>query len=113
MRWALLWVIVVAVVLVPFFLFEEQFNAFAADLTGGGTSPAIAGAAIAALLTFDVLLPVPSSIVSTGAGVLLGFALGAAVVWLGMMAGCLVAYMLGARASGAAQRFVGAESVDR
>jgi membrane protein DedA with SNARE-associated domain len=30
-----------------------------------------------------------------------------------MMAGCLVAYALGARASGAAERFVGAESLDR
>lgn len=112
MRWATLWIAVIGIVLLPFFLFEEQFNAFAADLTRGGLSPAIASAAIAALLAFDVLLPVPSSIVSTGAGVLLGFTLGTTVVWIGMMAGCLVAYALGARASGAAERFVGAESLN-
>jgi uncharacterized membrane protein YdjX (TVP38/TMEM64 family) len=113
MRWALLWMAIVAVVLVPFFLFESQFNAFAADLTRGAVTPALAAAAISGLLAFDVLLPVPSSIVSTGAGVLLGFPLGTAVVWGGMMAGCLVAYALGARASGAAQRFVGAASLER
>ena len=113
MRWAILWAIVLAVILLPFFLFEEQFNAFAARLTGGGVSPAVAAIAIAGLLTFDVLLPVPSSIVSTGAGVLLGFALGTTVVWAGMMAGCLVAYALGARASRAAQRLVGADSLER
>jgi uncharacterized membrane protein YdjX (TVP38/TMEM64 family) len=105
MRWALLWMAIVAVVLLPFFFIEEPFNAFAADLTRGGVSPAIAATAIAALLAFDVLLPVPSSIVSTGAGVLLGFVLGTTVVWTGMMAGCLVAYALGARASGAAERY--------
>jgi uncharacterized membrane protein YdjX (TVP38/TMEM64 family) len=113
MRWALLWMAIVAVVLVPFFLFESQFNAFAADLTRGAVTPALAAAAISGLLAFDVLLPVPSSIVSTGAGALLGFPLGTAVVWGGMMAGCLVAYALGARASGAAQRFVGAVSLER
>lgn len=113
MRWALLWIAIIGIVLLPFFLFEEPFNAFAADLTRGGVSPAIAATAIAALLAFDVLLPVPSSIVSAGAGVLLGFALGTTIVWTGMMAGCLVAYALGARASGAAQRFVGAESLVR
>lgn len=113
MRWAVLWLAVIALVLIPFFLFEEQFNAFAAEIAGGRVSPLAATAAIAALLTFDVLLPVPSSIVSTAAGVLLGFTLGTAIVWGGMMAGCLVAYALGARGSGVAGRFVGAESLER
>ncbi len=113
MRWALLWVIVIGLVLIPFFLFEEEFNAWAAQLTGGGVPRALAAAAIAALLASDVLLPVPSSIVSTGAGVLLGFVTGTAVVWGGMMVGCVIAYALGARAAGAARRLVGAESLRR
>ena len=113
MRWVFLWLLVVTAVLIPFLLFEEQFNALAADVTSGGVPRGVAAAAIAGLLTFDVLLPVPSSIVSTGAGVLLGFAAGAAVVWAGMMAGVVVAYALGARASGVAQRLVGADSLER
>ena len=113
MRWALVWIVVLGVILAPFFLFEEQFNALAAWITGGGVSPGAAALAIATLLTFDVLLPVPSSIVSTGAGVLLGFAIGTAIVWTGMTAGCLVAYALGARGSGAARRLVGDGSLAR
>lgn len=113
MRWTLVWVAVVAIVLVPFFLFEEQLNALAAQVTSGNVSRAVAAAAIAGLLTFDVLLPVPSSIVSTGAGVLLGFTLGTTVVWAGMMAGVAVAYSLGAWASGVAHRLVGEESLAR
>ena len=49
----------------------------------------------------------PSSIVSTAAGVLLGFWRGSAVVWTGMMVACLIGYWLGTRASGTARRFVG------
>jgi uncharacterized membrane protein YdjX (TVP38/TMEM64 family) len=113
MRWALVWAIVVGVVLVPFFLFGARFEALAEEITGGAVPRGLAAAAIATLLALDVLLPVPSSIVSTGGGVLLGFGTGTAVVWGGMMAGCLLAYVLGARASGAAQRLVGAESLDR
>ena len=113
MRWLLLWIAIVAVVLIPFFLFEEQFNALAARITAGEVSATLAASIIALLLAFDVLLPVPSSIVSTGGGVLLGFVGGTAVVWIGMMAGSLVAYGLGARASNAARRFVGTESLAR
>ncbi len=113
MRWALLWTIVIAVVLVPFFLFEAEFNRWAATVIGGGVPRAPAAAAIVALLALDVLLPVPSSIVSTGAGVLLGFMLGTAVVWAGMTAGCAIAYAIGARATGGAERFVGSASLDR
>jgi uncharacterized membrane protein YdjX (TVP38/TMEM64 family) len=56
---------------------------------------------------------VPSSIVSTAAGVFLGFATGAAVVWTGMMSGCLIGYALGSRGSGAARKLVGDEGIER
>ncbi len=113
MRWALVWAALIALILVPFFLFEARFTALAEMLTSGTAPRATAAAAIAALLAADVLLPVPSSIVSTGAGALLGFGLGTAVVWGGMTAGCVAAYLLGARAAGAAQRLVGDASLER
>ena len=56
----------------PFVLFETEFNAFAARMTRGDTALWLAASAIFGLLAFDVVLPVPSSIVSTAAGVLLG-----------------------------------------
>jgi uncharacterized membrane protein YdjX (TVP38/TMEM64 family) len=107
MRWAFVWTVLIALVLVPFFLFESEFNAFAERIASGDTALWLASASIFGLLAFDVFLPVPSSIVSTAAGVLLGLWRGAAIVWTGMMVGCLIGYWVGTRASGAARRFVG------
>ena len=113
MRWALLWIALIAVVLVPFFLFEDAFNAFAGRISSGEVSTRVAALAIGGLLALDVFLPVPSSIVSTAAGVLLGFGVGAAVVWIGMMAGCLVGYFVGAYSAPLARRLVGPASLAR
>ena len=113
MRWAILWILLVGLVLLPFLLFEQQFEAFAEHVTSGGTSRWMVGSAIFWLLALDVFLPVPSSIVSTASGVLLGFGLGSAVVWTGMMAGCLVGYAVGARGSNAARRFIGDDGIAR
>lgn len=113
MRWAVLWVVLIGLVLLPFLLFEQQFNALAEHVTRTGTSRWLAAVAIFGLLALDVFLPVPSSIVSTAAGILLGFAGGAAVVWAGMMAGCGLGYAVGARGAEAARRLVGEEGLGR
>ena len=113
MRWAVIWVVLIGLVLVPFFLFEAQFNAFAAEMTRSDTATWLASSSIFGLLALDVFLPVPSSIVSTAAGVLLGFWRGAAIVWAGMMVACVLGYALGARASGLARRFVGDAGLER
>ena len=113
MRWALLWLALIAIVLVPFFLFEDEFNALAGRISSGEVSTRVAALAIGGLLALDVFLPVPSSIVSTAAGVLLGFGLGAAVVWIGMMAGCLVGYFVGVYSAPLARRLVGPAGLAR
>jgi len=113
MRWAVLWVILIAIGLLPFVLFGEQFEAFGKQITQSDTSRWLVAAAVFSLLALDVFLPVPSSIVSTGAGVLLGFAAGTTVVWSGMMAGCLVGYAVGSRGSAAAKRLVGEDGIAR
>lgn len=113
MRWALLWTVLIALILIPFFLFEAQFNALAEQISAGGTSRWVAAGGIFALLALDVFLPVPSSIVSTAAGVLFGLTRGALIVWSGMMAGCFIAYMVGVRAVSAARWIVGAENLAR
>jgi uncharacterized membrane protein YdjX (TVP38/TMEM64 family) len=68
---------------------------------------------IVGLLASDIFLPIPSSIVSTAAGVLLGFWRGTAAIWAGMMAACLLGYATGMRASGMARRFVGPDGLAR
>lgn len=113
MRWAVLWVILITVVLLPFVLFGEQFEAFGKQITQSDTSRWLVAGAVFSLLALDVFLPVPSSIVSTGAGVLLGFGVGTTVVWSGMMAGSLLGYAVGARGSGAARKLVGADGIAR
>jgi uncharacterized membrane protein YdjX (TVP38/TMEM64 family) len=113
MRWGILVGLMFALVIVPFVLFESQFERLAAWLAEGHASGSASAATIGALLALDVFLPVPSSIVSTAAGVLLGFWRGVAVIWIGMTVGCAVGYALGARAAGAARRLVGAEGLER
>ena len=113
MRWAVLWVILITVVLLPFVLFGEQFEEFGKHITQSGTSRSLVAGAVFSLLALDVFLPVPSSIVSTGAGVLLGFALGTTIVWSGMMAGCLLGYAVGSRGSNAARKLVGEDGIAR
>ena len=113
MRWALLWIALIGVVLLPFVLFEDAFNTFAGRIASGEASPSLAALAIGGLLALDVFLPVPSSIVSTAAGVLLGAWLGAAIVWIGMMAGCVVGYFVGVKSAPLARRLVGATGLAR
>jgi uncharacterized membrane protein YdjX (TVP38/TMEM64 family) len=113
LRWVVLWTLLIAIVLVPFLLFEKQFEQLATWLAQGNASGWATAAAILALLALDVFLPVPSSIVSTGAGVLLGFWTGAAVIWVGMTLGCLIGYVFGAYAAAPARRLVGADGLMR
>lgn len=113
MRWAAILILLLALILVPFLLFEGQFNDLADQVVRLGAHPGYAAAAIGGLLASDVLLPIPSSVVSAGAGLILGFWRGAAVVWAGMTAACLIGYAFGARASSAARRFVGERGMMR
>lgn len=113
MRWFWLTLAVVALILVPFFLFEEYFTALADRAASGQLSTPWALAVISGLLALDVFLPVPSSVVSAAAGLLLGFWRGAAVVWAGMMVSCALAYIVGARSSRLAGRLVGADGLAR
>ena len=107
MRWLVVSIVLVALILVPFVLFEHQFNALAESVTRGEASGWYSATAIAVLLASDVFLPIPSSILAAAAGVVLGFVWGAVTVWVGMTGSCLLGYAFGARAASAAGRFVG------
>lgn len=104
-----------AFVLVPFVLLEDRVVA--------GTVSAMAalrayrllsGVAIVVLLATDIVLPVPSSLVSALAGAALGFWGGVLAIWLGMCAGCLLGYGLGRSAGRVAMlRIVGEDELER
>jgi uncharacterized membrane protein YdjX (TVP38/TMEM64 family) len=113
MRWVLLIGLMFALIIVPFLIWEKQFEALGTWLAEGHASGWTSASIIASLLALDVFLPVPSSIVSTGAGVLLGFWRGAAVIWIGMTVGCVMGYVFGVKAAAAARKLVGADGLVR
>jgi len=113
MRWLWLTLAVLALILVPFFLFESYFTTLAERAASGQVRVPIAVGIIGSLLALDVLLPVPSSIVSAAAGVLLGFWLGATVIWASMTLSCVIAYAIGARSVGLTRRIVGETGLER
>jgi membrane protein DedA with SNARE-associated domain len=113
-RWTLLTLALLAFILVPFVLFQTPINAWTEQFLESGRSKPLAAAVLAALLAGDVLLPVPSSLVSTAAGYLLGFVPAAVVSWTGMTAGCGLGYLAGSWAGGAsAGRFVSESNLAR
>ena len=93
--WIILSVVLLALILGPFFLFEARMNAWVESLLTPEASKGAIAVGIASVLASDVFLPVPSSIVSTAAGALLGFAAGVAVSTAGMTAGCMLGYLCG------------------
>lgn len=114
-RWAGLTLVVLLAIILPFVLLEDRLMVWtAAAFDYVHSNPWLGGGLVVGLLAGDVLLPVPSSIVSAAAGAALGWKLAAAAIWVGMTLGCVVGYALGASAGrGVALRVVGAGELDR
>lgn len=110
-KWIALLCLTIAAVLVPFFLWGETIDswtrAFVESRAGWWTTAAVLGG----LLALDIVLPIPSSLVSTAAGALLGFPGGLAISALGMTLACLAGYYLGLRTP--AERALGQRDLDR
>jgi uncharacterized membrane protein YdjX (TVP38/TMEM64 family) len=108
-------VVVLALILAPFVLFGARLD----DWSTAFLDRSIADAwgtrvLVISLLAADIFLPVPSSAVSTFAGVSLGFQDGFITSTIGMSLGCILGYAAG-RFVGrpATARFVGAEQTRR
>lgn len=114
LRWTLLTCLVLALILVPFALWEDSITAFSARLLAPTAGRAAVVIIVILLLASDVLLPVPSSFVSAGAVSLLGAATGGASIALGMTLGAWLGYVLG-RVGGEplAARVAGAQELER
>lgn len=91
--------VVLAVPLVPFLIVGERLDQrFLGWLEAAPSKPAAAWL-VFGLLASDILLPVPSSAVSTWGGAQLGAALGTLISWAGMSFGAVAGFGL-ARAVG-------------
>ena len=88
------------VLLIPFLLFGPQLESWARQFQETPPSRPMAFALVVGLLSTDILLPVPSSAVSTLAGGELGWLGGAVASWLGMTLGALMGFALARRWGG-------------
>lgn len=95
LRWSLVGLAVMALIIVPFVVWEEAILEASRTFLGSSSNRAILAVVIVGLLSSDVLLPIPSSFVSAFAVGALGPVLGASAVWLGMTVGAFGGYALG------------------
>jgi len=113
--WLLLGLIILAFILIPFLLFADAIEMWTQDfLESAGERSALVAAVLGTLLAIDILLPVPSSVVSTAAGLFLGFTGGMMTSLMGMTFSCSVGFWLGGRfGRPIASRLVGTGELQR
>lgn len=96
-------------VIVPFVLFEEPIEHFFAGFQGmTGQARWITASILFGALALDIFLPIPSSLVSTLCGMLLGTWGGWALSFMAMNVSAALGYWLGACCAGRARRLIGA-----
>ena len=114
LRWFVLVSALIVLVVGPFLWFGPELTERVTDLLTSNGQRELTALLLAALLATDILLPVPSSLISTSAGYLLGLVYGTLTSLTGMTIGCTVGYWLGARSvRPGAILMLGAEDIDR
>lgn len=97
-RWVALSVGILAIILIPFFLFGHQIEVWTIDFLDSRSQYSVLVASVVILLlAVDILVPVPSSLVSTAAGFFLGLVGGTLASLAGMTISCVVGYWLAVR----------------
>lgn len=115
LRWGALVAGVLALILIPFLLFGTQVELWTHEfIETAAQHTTVVALVFGGLLATDVIFPVPSSLVSTASGFLLGFLRGSLVSFLGMEISCALGFFLGAKyGRPVALRFVGADELRR
>lgn len=115
MRWLVLGAIILCFLIVPFFLVGEHLERWTTDfLNAAAGHRGWIALFLGLLLAVDILLPVPSSMVSTAAGFFLGFAGGTLTSLAGMTTSCAAGFWLGFRFGRPfTRRMVGIEGIHR
>jgi uncharacterized membrane protein YdjX (TVP38/TMEM64 family) len=110
---ALVFVAVMAVIIAPFLVWGATIERLAPALLTTASTKLLIAAIGAALLTADVALPIPSSIISVMVCLLTDPLLGAAAILVGMLGSFLCGYYLGRLVpQDALRRWVGPELWD-
>lgn len=93
-RQLLLLSVILLVPLVPFLVFHESMESMINEIGGRTLSPWSAAGLVFGLLSSDILLPIPSSLVSTLAGGRLPIWLATIASWMGMTVGAIAGFAL-------------------
>lgn len=113
-KWSAVALVLFGLILIPFMVWGDAVDAWVESRSWAPSDPLVPSLTIAALLTLDGLLPVPSSLLSTLLGALLGAVAGTAVGTIAMTAGVLTSYWLG-RLGGKplARKLLGEQEIQR
>lgn len=102
------WAILITIVLIPFFIFEESINTWINHLLNQNSGNTLALAVILfAILASDIFLPIPSCLLSAMCGAFLGPVFGFTVSFAAMTISSLVGYFIGRSASTLALKLIG------
>ncbi len=114
LRWTALTCLVLALILVPFALWEEPITAWSTRLLTPTAGRATVALLVVMLLAGDVVLPIPSSFVSAGAVAMLGAWEGGLTIAVGMTVAAWLGYAIG-RSGGEplARRMAGESELER
>jgi uncharacterized membrane protein YdjX (TVP38/TMEM64 family) len=106
--------LVLALPIVPFVLVGDRLEGWFTGLFDPPPSAATMWWLVAGAMATDVVLPVPSSMVSTLAGAQLGVLCGTSASWVGMTVGAALAFALARRwGRPVAERMVSADDLER
>jgi uncharacterized membrane protein YdjX (TVP38/TMEM64 family) len=86
--------VALAIPILPFLGFGESAESHITNWLDTSLSHGAAAALVIGLLATDIVLPVPSSVVSMFAGTMLGFWVGTVASWCGMTVGAALAFGL-------------------
>src|SRR5688572_5122747 len=94
-RWTLLCAVLLALIVIPFVLWEAPLDLASQHWLEQARAPAWLFGVVVLLLVADVVLPVPSSFVASWSVALLGATWGALAIVLGMSLSAALGYLLG------------------
>lgn len=86
--------LVLLVPVLPFLLLGGQFESWLRGMSEQPPSRAMTFALVVGLLSTDILLPIPSSVISTLSGWQLGWLIGSLATWIGMNAGAVIGFAM-------------------
>jgi uncharacterized membrane protein YdjX (TVP38/TMEM64 family) len=95
-KWLIPVLCVCVLIIVPFALWGARLDDWTARTIEAPQDRTVLGLILFGLLATDIVLPVPSSTVSTACGYILGLWPGIIVSWAGMSLACFLGYILAA-----------------